>query len=188
MTALPEFSIEGKKAIVTGAGRGIGKAIALTLAEAGVDVCVAARSRDELDAVADEIRGMGRRAAAIPTDITDEASVAAMVDGAVRELGEIDVLVNNAGIAVVKPLVPLPGLKPATADSFPGFLRALHVRGMVPGDGRQPARRLLLHAGRRAPHAGARLGQGRQTSRRSTPSGRAATASPTTPARRRSTG
>ena len=121
MTALPEFSIEGKKAIVTGAGRGIGKAIALTLAEAGVDVCVAARSRDELDAVADEIRAMGRRAAAIPTDITDEASVAAMVDGALRELGEIDVLVNNAGIAVVKPLVPLPGLKPATADSFPGF-------------------------------------------------------------------
>ena len=62
MKTLPEFSIEGKKAIVTGPGRGIGKAIALTLAEAGVDVCVAARSRDELDAVAEEIRGMGRRA------------------------------------------------------------------------------------------------------------------------------
>ena len=121
MTALPEFSIEGKKAIVTGAGRGIGKAIALTLAEAGVDLCLAARSRDEIDAVAEEIRGMGRRAAAIPTDITDEASVAAMVDGALSELGGTDVLVNNAGIAVVKPLVPLPGLKPATADNFPGF-------------------------------------------------------------------
>ena len=121
MKTLPEFSIEGKKAIVTGAGRGIGKAIALTLAEAGVDVCVAARSGDELEAVAEEIRGTGRRAAAIPTDITDEASVAAMVEGALGELGEIDVLVNNAGIAVVKPLVPLPGLKPTTADNFPGF-------------------------------------------------------------------
>ncbi len=127
MRTLPEFSIEDKSAIVTGASRGIGRVIALTLAEAGVDICLVARNRDELLAVAAEARSFGHKAIAIPTDVTDEASVEAMAQTALKELGHVDILVNNAGIAVVKPLIPLPGLNPSTADNFPGFFEPYSV-------------------------------------------------------------
>ncbi len=119
--ALTDFSIEGMTAIVTGASRGIGKGIALLLAEAGVDLCIAARSEAPLEETASEIRALGRRCTAVVTDITNEQAVARMAQRALAELGMVDLLVNNAGLAVVKPLVPLPGFNPPTADSFPGF-------------------------------------------------------------------
>ncbi len=69
----------GKRVLVTGASRGIGRAIALRLASAGADVVIAARSRDELQEVAEEIVSMGRRCLAVPTDLRDPASIAALV-------------------------------------------------------------------------------------------------------------
>ena len=118
---LNDFSVQGLTAIITGASRGIGKGIALVFAEAGADVCIAARSEAGLEQVAETVRGMGRRCLAVTTDITKEADVDRMVKRAIEELGKVDVLVNNAGIAVVKPLVPLPGFSPGTAESLPNF-------------------------------------------------------------------
>lgn len=118
---LSDFSVEGLVAIVTGASRGIGKGIAMVLAEAGVDVCLAARSGDALEEVAKEIRALGRRCIAIPTDVTNGEAVDRMVQTAILELGHVDILVNNAGVAVVKPIVPLPGFKPATSNLLPNF-------------------------------------------------------------------
>jgi len=92
------FSLDGKGAVVTGSSRGIGKAIALGLAEAGADVIVTYREkRDEADAVVKAIETMGRRAAAFPLDVTDRASVEALAED-VRGFGPISILVNNAGI------------------------------------------------------------------------------------------
>jgi NAD(P)-dependent dehydrogenase (short-subunit alcohol dehydrogenase family) len=85
-------------ALVTGAGRGIGRASAIALAAAGAPVVVAARSTDELDAVAAEITSAGGDAAAVECDLTDRAQSAALVDRAAEVFGPIDVLVNNAGI------------------------------------------------------------------------------------------
>jgi NAD(P)-dependent dehydrogenase (short-subunit alcohol dehydrogenase family) len=106
---LPELSLAGTIAVVTGAGKGIGRAIALGLAEAGADVALAARTGSDLDDVATEIRGMGRRALTIPTDVSDSAQVDDLVAAALEEFGKIDVMVNNAGFNLRLPLVPLPG-------------------------------------------------------------------------------
>jgi NAD(P)-dependent dehydrogenase (short-subunit alcohol dehydrogenase family) len=83
-------------ALVTGGGRGIGRAIALRLAADGLAVAVAARSRDQVD---DTARAAGARALALMLDVTDAASIAAAVERTHRELGPVDVLVNNAGVA-----------------------------------------------------------------------------------------
>lgn len=87
----------GKSAIVTGAGRGIGRAIAVAYAKAGANVCVAARTQSQLDAVAEEIRGHGRIAVTAVCDVTNLSSVEAAVALAAAELGSIEILVNNAG-------------------------------------------------------------------------------------------
>jgi len=94
-----EFALEGQVAIVTGAGRGIGRAIALTFARAGADLVVAARTQDEIARTAEETLAVGRRAIPIVTDVSDPDAVQRMVDAAVAELGTVDVLVNNAGAA-----------------------------------------------------------------------------------------
>mgnify|MGYP001203904475 CR=1 FL=1 len=93
------MSLEGKVALVTGGGRGIGRAVALALAEAGADVAVAV-SRDIASAqeVADEIRAKGRRALASQTDVASAKATEDLVTAVVSELGRIDILVNNAGI------------------------------------------------------------------------------------------
>ncbi|HEX5690504.1 MAG TPA: SDR family NAD(P)-dependent oxidoreductase, partial [Roseiflexaceae bacterium] len=96
---MSDLSLAGRTAVVTGAGRGIGRAIALALAAAGADVAVSARSADELAQVAGEARALGRRAVALPCDVTDPAQVAHMAEAAVAELGAVDILVNNAGNA-----------------------------------------------------------------------------------------
>jgi NAD(P)-dependent dehydrogenase (short-subunit alcohol dehydrogenase family) len=93
--------LKGKVAIVTGGGRGIGKAIALRFAGEGADVAITARTESEICAVADEVRALDRKAAAIPCDVTQEASVNAMVERVVKELGEPYILVNNAGVMII---------------------------------------------------------------------------------------
>ena len=118
---LEEYSLKGKVAIVTGAGRGIGKAIALTLAEAGADITVAARTVEQIERTAEEIRKMGRRALAVPTDVTKREQVENVVEQTVSLFGRIDILVNNAGVPILKPISFVPGMKLEgwqTADSW----------------------------------------------------------------------
>jgi NAD(P)-dependent dehydrogenase (short-subunit alcohol dehydrogenase family) len=93
-------------AIVTGGSKGIGREIALAFAEAGADVVVCSRALDgQLEAVAGEIRKLGRRSLAIPTDITQKVSIDNMVKRTLDEFSVIDILVNNAGILVVTPFL-----------------------------------------------------------------------------------
>ncbi|HEX9890624.1 MAG TPA: SDR family NAD(P)-dependent oxidoreductase [Actinomycetota bacterium] len=91
--------LHGKVALITGGSKGIGRAIALSFAEAGADVAVAARGPEDLERTAKEIEAAGQKALALPTDVTDLAQVKAMVDRTASELGTIDILVNNAGAA-----------------------------------------------------------------------------------------
>jgi 2-deoxy-D-gluconate 3-dehydrogenase len=91
--------LEGKVAVVTGAGRGIGRAIAVAMASAGADVALAARTEPELETVAEEIRGLDRHALVVRTDASVEAEMAALIERTVAELGALDVMVNNAGVA-----------------------------------------------------------------------------------------
>lgn len=95
------FSLKGRVALVTGARRGIGRAIALTLAEAGADVavCDVEIEGDELGAVAEEAKKLGRRSLAIEADVSRKDQVQSMVERVLGELGEIDILANNAGIS-----------------------------------------------------------------------------------------
>ncbi len=91
------FDLAGKKAFVTGASRGIGRIIAVALAAAGADVAVAARSQDGLATTAREVTDLGRKAFVFPLDVTRQEDVTATVREAIRLLGQLDVVVNNAG-------------------------------------------------------------------------------------------
>jgi NAD(P)-dependent dehydrogenase (short-subunit alcohol dehydrogenase family) len=95
----PSFSLAGKTAIVTGGKGGIGKAIAMSFAEAGADVAVCGRTVEDgqLQAVAQEIHGLGRRSLAVQTDVSRKADVDNLVQRVTEEFGRIDILVNNAG-------------------------------------------------------------------------------------------
>ncbi len=103
------FSLAGKAAIVTGGRRGIGRAIALALAEAGADVALCDRVVDggELEKVAAEIKKLGRRSLTVQTDITQKAEVDNLVQKTVAELGTVDILVNNAATNIMAPLLEL---------------------------------------------------------------------------------
>jgi len=90
--------LDGKKAVVTGAGRGIGKAIALTLAQAGADVVCLSRTQANVDETATEIRDLGRQAWAFAVDVADAASSQEAATAILKETGSIDILVNNAGV------------------------------------------------------------------------------------------
>ncbi|MCU6710355.1 2-dehydro-3-deoxy-D-gluconate 5-dehydrogenase KduD [Paenibacillus sp. J5C_2022] len=91
------FDLTGKKAIVTGAGRGLGTSIALGLAKAGADVALVT-NRTPADAVKAEIEAMGRKAITIQADVSDRDQLAGIIDRTIAELGAVDILVNNAGI------------------------------------------------------------------------------------------
>src|SRR6266540_1923771 len=92
-----DFRLDEQVAVVTGAGRGIGAAIAVAYAQAGADVVLVARTPEQLDAVADRIRAVGRTAVTVASDIRDLAQAPIIVERAVDELGRLDVVVNNAG-------------------------------------------------------------------------------------------
>jgi 7-alpha-hydroxysteroid dehydrogenase len=94
---LDRFRVDGKVAVVTGAGRGIGAASAVALAEAGADVLLSARSDDQLDVVARAVEAAGRRAYVVPADLMDLDAVAGLADRAYAELGRLDIVVNNVG-------------------------------------------------------------------------------------------
>jgi NAD(P)-dependent dehydrogenase (short-subunit alcohol dehydrogenase family) len=102
-TALPDFRLDGQVALVTGAARGLGRAIALALADAGADVALGLRDATSADDLAGEIEALGRRALAVPMDVTDLTQVRTAVDTAAQRLGRLDLLVNNAGIAPGNP-------------------------------------------------------------------------------------
>jgi 3-oxoacyl-[acyl-carrier protein] reductase len=99
--------LEGKKAIVTGGGRGIGRAIALAMAEEGCDVAVVSRTRDEIERTANEVMMFGSQALAIQADVSDPLDVEYAVNETIKAFGRIDILVNNAGIAIFKPFLEL---------------------------------------------------------------------------------
>lgn len=107
-----DFRVDGKIAIVTGGGRGIGRAISLTLAEAGADIAVVGRTAKYVEETTGEVRKLGRRALAIPnTDVTQEDQVNRAVEQTITQFGRIDILCNNAGIVILNPVAVVPGVR-----------------------------------------------------------------------------
>jgi NAD(P)-dependent dehydrogenase (short-subunit alcohol dehydrogenase family) len=103
MSVLDRFSLEGKVAVVTGASSGLGVTFALALAEAGADVALGARRVDMLEETRGKIEALGRRCIAVPTDVSVTEDCDRLVASAREELGDVHVLVNNAGMAHVAP-------------------------------------------------------------------------------------
>jgi len=117
VSALDAFRLDGKVAIVTGAGRGIGASIARTFADAGANIVLAARTKEQLDEVAADVRGFGREALVIPADVNENAVLEEIVARTVAEFGRIDIVVNNAGGTMPRPFL----------DTSPGFFeRSFH--------------------------------------------------------------
>jgi NAD(P)-dependent dehydrogenase (short-subunit alcohol dehydrogenase family) len=98
-----QMDLTGKVAIVTGSGRGLGKAMALALGYAGADLVVTARTGVEIEETAQEIEKKGRKTLVVQADITDPKQVDHLIHQTIKRFGKIDILVNNAGIAIVKP-------------------------------------------------------------------------------------
>jgi len=105
------FSLEGKAAIVTGAGRGIGRAIATTLAEAGADVAVISRTQAQIEETAHMVEKLGRRALPVRLDVSNEEQVNEGVERVLSAFGTVDILCSNAGIFMTKPVAVSPGDK-----------------------------------------------------------------------------
>src|SRR5579871_2143038 len=124
--------LHGRVALVTGASRGIGKALAIRLAQEGADVAVASKSEESTEKLpgsihetAAAVRALGRRALAIPTDVRDEDAIRNMIERTVAELGRIDILVNNAGAIWTRPILETP---PKRFDLMMGInVRAAYI-------------------------------------------------------------
>jgi citronellol/citronellal dehydrogenase len=108
-------NLQGRVALITGASRGIGKALALRLAQEGADVVVASKSEHSTERLpgsihetADAIRALGRRALAVPTDVRDEDAIRNMIERTMAEFGRLDILVNNAGAIWAQPILQTP--------------------------------------------------------------------------------
>jgi 7-alpha-hydroxysteroid dehydrogenase len=99
------FSLTGRVAVITAAGRGIGAGIAKAFAEVGADVVIGARTEEQLESVAEQVRAVGRKAVVVPGDLRTREGMARLVDRAMSELGRIDVVVNNAGGSMPGPFM-----------------------------------------------------------------------------------
>lgn len=100
---LPSFSLQGKTALVTGAGRGIGRALSIGFAEAGADVVLLSRTREDLEETATHIRGIGQKAYIFPCNVTNREEVTLAVSEAAQAAGAIHIVVNNAGMNIRTP-------------------------------------------------------------------------------------
>ncbi len=107
MEVMEKFRLQGKVALVTGAGRNLGKSIALSLAEAGADVAVTSRTLSEIQITEQEIRKKGRKALAIPMDVTELNQVERTIQKIVSDFGRIDILVNNAATRSFKSILEI---------------------------------------------------------------------------------
>jgi len=122
--------LKDKIAIITGGGRGIGRAVALGYAREGAHVVLVARTANEVEAVAEEVRALGQRALPVMCDVADEAQVKATVAQTLAEFGRLDLLVNNAGISNIRPIygTPLSAWERTLAVNLTGtFLFTKHV-------------------------------------------------------------
>jgi NAD(P)-dependent dehydrogenase (short-subunit alcohol dehydrogenase family) len=137
----PAFRLDGRVALVTGGSRGIGRAVALALAQAGADVVVAARKAQDLDSVAEEVRSLGRRGLAVPAHLARRADIDRLFESTLEAFGRLDVLVNNAATNPV--FGPLADIEEDAWDR----IMALNVKG-------------YLLAAQRAARAMAPLGRG----------------------------
>jgi 7-alpha-hydroxysteroid dehydrogenase len=138
MTILDRFIMTDKVAIVTGAGRGIGAATAVALAEAGADVLIAARTVEQLGAVSAQIEAAGRRAVTVQADLSDLATAPELVERARSEFGRLDLVVNNVGGAMPRPFL----------DTSPGRLeQAFHFNVSTAHALLRPAVPLMLEGG-----------------------------------------
>ena len=120
------FDLTGRVAIMTGAGRGLGRTMALALAAAGADLALASRTTTELESLVEEVEALGRRAIAVPTDVTSPEACEAMVRTTIDRLDRLDILVNNAGTNVRKPALEI------TPDEF-DFVIQTNLKGYFNG-------------------------------------------------------
>ena len=125
------FSLEGKCAVVMGGTSGIGRAIALGLAEAGADVIATSRSQESVDAMAGEIEALGRRALRVASDVLDRASLQSLLEVTLSHFGRVDILVNSAGITRKVPTLTCPeeDWNAVMNVNLTGTLRACQVFG-----------------------------------------------------------
>jgi len=151
------FRLDDRVAIVTGASSGLGPELAVALAEAGADLALAARREDGLEATAERVRALGRRALVVPTDVADPEACAELPRRAAAELGRLDVLVNNAGIA---PVIPASRETPEEFDrtlavnlSGAFWVAQAAAREMGPGSSVINVSSVIAHSGAELPQA-----------------------------------